>query len=194
MIAGVTPPTSGRIVVGGEDMDTAPERAKLKFFFIPDRPYLYEKLTGREYFEFLINIYGRGDLACRQITDLLTEFDMLSRLDSLIESYSHGMRQKLLLSAAFMLDLPLLIVDEPLVGLDPKSAAVLRRTLTAFIRTGRTALVSTHQLDLAEGIASRIGILHLGRMRAEGTPGDMRSLSKQKTLEEAFLALTGEHS
>ena len=188
MIAGITPPTSGTVVLDGLDLEKSSAIVKSKFFFIPDRPYLYEKLTGREYLEFLINIYGRGDVST--LKELLIEFEMTSRLDQFIESYSHGMRQKLLLAAAFMLDPPLLIVDEPLVGLDPKSSAVLKRKLVEFSQGGRISLISTHQLALAESIASRVGIIHLGRMLAEGSAQDLRDLSKRPTLEEAFLTLT----
>lgn len=188
MIAGVIPPTSGDIVLAEKNMARFPVEVKSNLFFIPDRPYLYEKLTGREYLEFLINIYRRGVIV--GITPILTEFDILDRLDHLIESYSHGMRQKLLLAAAFMLDPMLLIVDEPLVGLDPRSAGILRGKFVEFVRRGHLALISTHQLSLAEGRASRVGILHRGRMLAEGLPQEIQTLSRTKTLEEAFLTLT----
>ena len=188
MLAGIIPPTSGEIFLGGKSLATDAVGVKSDLFFIPDRPYLYEKLSGREYLEFLINMYNRGSV--ESIGPLLDEFQISDRMDHLIESYSHGMRQKVLLSAAFMLEPSLLVVDEPLVGLDPKSAQVLRRKFLEFARAGRLVLVSTHELHLAEELAARIGILHKGRMLAEGNPQDIRALSQSKTLEEAFLALT----
>lgn len=190
MIAGITPPSAGEIFVDGKNLVEHPTEVKSNFFFIPDRPYMYEKLTGREYLEFLINIYRRGNID--SMAGLLAEFDLTSRLDHLIESYSHGMRQKLLLSAAFMLDLSMLIVDEPLVGLDPRSAAVLRKKIVEFARGGKLALISTHQLSLAEHLATRIGILHNGRLLTEGLPHEVCSRGKSGTLEEAFLKLTEE--
>ncbi len=190
MIAGVTPASSGEIRVDGQSIEKNPTEVKSKFYYIPDRPYLYEKLTGREYLEFLINIYRRGDVD--SLKGLLREFEISHRMDHLIESYSHGMRQKLLLAAAFMLNPPLLIVDEPLIGLDPKSAAILRRTLVDFVRDGRLVLVSTHQLALAEAIATRVGILHKGRLLAEGTHDHINELAAKENLEEAFLALTSD--
>ncbi len=190
MIAGITPPSSGEIIVDGKNLVEYPTEVKSNFFFIPDRPYMYEKLTGREYLEFLINIYRRGNID--STAGLLAEFDLTSRLDHLIESYSHGMRQKLLLAAAFMLDLSMLVVDEPLVGLDPRSAAVLRKKIVEFARSGKLALISTHQLSLAEHLATRIGILHNGRLLTEGLPKEVCSRGKSGTLEEAFLKLTEE--
>lgn len=188
MIAGVTPPTGGEIIVDGKKLAEAPTEVKSNFFFIPDRPYLYEKLSGREYFEFLINIYRRGSIP--SLTPLLAEFEIASRLDHLIESYSHGMRQKLLLAAAFLLDLPMLIIDEPMVGLDPKSALVFRKKITEFAADGRLALLSTHQLPLAESLATRVGILHGGRLLTEGPTREICSKARSGSLEDAFLKLT----
>ncbi|MBI4177962.1 ABC transporter ATP-binding protein [bacterium] len=188
MIAGITPPTFGEIRVGGADLLTEPTVAKSRFFFIPDRPYLYQKLTGREYLEFLVNIYDRGNLDT--IVELMEDFEMSDRLDHLIESYSHGMRQKLLLGAAFLINPPLLLIDEPLVGLDPRSARVLRTKIVDFARGDHMALISTHQLALAEMIATRIGILDRGRLILEGGPREIQERHSAGTLEQAFLELT----
>lgn len=188
MIAGIIPPTSGEIFVGGKNLAMEPTEVKSMLFFIPDRPYLYVKLTGREYLEFLINMYRRGNLA--SVAELLDEFEIADRLDHLIDSYSHGMRQKLLLTAAFLIDSPLLLVDEPLVGLDPRSAQVLREKIVDFVGRGRMALISTHQLALAEMIATRIGILKDGRMETEGGVDEIRKRHESHSLEEAFLTLT----
>ncbi|OGH55852.1 MAG: hypothetical protein A3G34_00335 [Candidatus Lindowbacteria bacterium RIFCSPLOWO2_12_FULL_62_27] len=192
MIAGLTPPTSGDILVDGRNLRDHPTEIKSDFFFIPDRPYLYDKLTGREYLEFLINIYGRGRIDA--VAGLFREFEIDARLDHLVESYSHGMRQKLLLSAAFMLDPAMLIIDEPLVGLDPKSMVVLRRKIANFAGDNRVAFISTHQLSMAESVATRIGILHHGRLLAEGSVPEIRDRARSGTLEEAFLSLTEEIS
>jgi len=194
MIAGILQPTSGTVIIGGEDIQQNPEAAKAKLGFVPDRPYVYEKLTGAEFLRFVAALFGQeGASVERRIDELLELFELTPWKDELTESYSHGMRQKLLISSALVHRPEVVVVDEPMVGLDPKSARTLKDLLRAFVQRGGTVLMSTHTLEVAEAMCDRIAIVHHGRLAASGTMDDLRreTASEGLTLERLFLKLTG---
>jgi len=194
MIAGILQPTAGTVVIGGEDIQQNPEAAKAKLGFVPDRPYVYEKLTGAEFLRFVAALFGQeGASVERRLDELLELFELTPWKDELTESYSHGMRQKLLISSALVHRPEVVVVDEPMVGLDPKSARTLKDLLRAFVQRGGTVLMSTHTLEVAEAMCDRIAIVHHGRLAASGTMDDLRreTASEGLTLERLFLKLTG---
>jgi len=193
MIAGILQPTSGHVTIGGLDIHQQPEAAKAKLGFVPDRPYVYEKLTGAEFLRFVAALYGQeGASVERRLDELLELFELAPWKDELTESYSHGMRQKLLISSALVHRPEVVVVDEPMVGLDPKSARTLKDLLRAFVVRGGTVLMSTHTLEVAEAMCDRIAIIHHGRLAAAGTMEDLRrdTASEGLTLERLFLKLT----
>ena len=194
MLAGVLRPTGGRILVGGHDVVREPLAAKRQLGYIPDRPFLYDKLTGAEFLRFVEGLWGRDGRAAEERAQKLLElFDLLPWKDTLIESYSHGMRQKLLISSALVHGPELIVVDEPMVGLDPKGARIIKDLLRGFVQEGGTVFLSTHTLEVAEALCDRIAILHAGRIRALGTMHDLREQAAAGAagLEEIFLKLTG---
>jgi len=194
MIAGILQPSSGSVTIGGEDILGNPEAAKAKLGFIPDRPYVYEKLTGAEFLRFVAALYGQeGPEVEKRMDELLSLFELTPWKDELTESYSHGMRQKLLISSAMVHRPEVVVVDEPMVGLDPKSARTLKDLLRAFVERGGTVLMSTHTLEVAEAMCDRIAIIHHGTLAASGTMDDLRreTASEGLTLERLFLKLTG---
>jgi ABC-2 type transport system ATP-binding protein len=194
MIAGILQPTAGSVTIGGEDIHRNPEAAKAKLGFIPDRPYVYEKLTGAEFLRFVAALYGQeGAGVERRMDELLELFELAPWKDELTESYSHGMRQKLLISSALVHRPEVVVVDEPMVGLDPKSARTLKDLLRVFVERGGTVLMSTHTLEVAEAMCDRVAIIHQGRLAASGTMADLRrdTASEDMTLERLFLKLTG---
>jgi len=194
MIAGILQPTAGSVIIGGEDIQKNPEAAKAKLGFVPDRPYVYEKLTGAEFLRFVAALFGQEGAAVeRRVDELLELFELTPWKDELTESYSHGMRQKLLISSALVHRPEVVVVDEPMVGLDPKSARTLKDLLRVFVQRGGTVLMSTHTLEVAEAMCDRIAIIHHGRLAASGTMDDLRreTASEGLTLERLFLKLTG---
>jgi len=196
MIAGILAPTSGRIEIGGINLLKDPIGAKSKLGYIPDRPFVYDKLTGAEFLRFTAALFGQdGPEIERRIDELLELFELTRWKDELTESYSHGMRQKLIISSAFVHRPEVIVVDEPTVGLDPKSARLLRTLFRAFVAKGGTILMSTHSLDIVEGFCDRIGIIAQGEMAAIGTLDELRhqAASDGARLEDLFLRLTGEH-
>lgn len=196
IIAGILKPTSGTVVVGGFDVSRDPERAKGLLGYIPDRPFIYEKLTGGEFLRFVAGLYGQnGADLDRRIDELLAVWELTAWRDELLEAYSHGMRQKLIISSALIHRPDVIVVDEPLVGLDPKAARLLKDIFRGFVDRGGTILMSTHTLEVAEALCDRIAIIQQGRIRAEGTMEDLRreSQSGDARLEDIFLKLTGGH-
>ena len=197
MIAGILQPTSGSVKLAGHDVLKDPMIAKARLGFIPDRPYIYEKLTGSEFLRFVAGLYGLtgAELEIR-ISELLDLFDLSDWADSVVESYSHGMRQKLIISSAFVHKPEVIIVDEPMVGLDPKAARILKDLFREYVQRGNTIMMSTHTLEVAESLCDRIAIIQAGKIRAIGTMDDLRREAKRGTagLEEIFLRLTGEQS
>ncbi|MGD2046189.1 MAG: ABC transporter ATP-binding protein [Gemmatimonadota bacterium] len=194
MVAGVLKPSEGRVVVGGDDVESAPEAAKSRVGYIPDRPYLYDKLSGGEFLRFVAGLWGReGDVVEARLDRLLELFQLTPWKDELIESYSHGMRQKLLISSALIHQPELIVVDEPMVGLDPRSARLLKDLFRTFVENGGTVFLSTHTLEVAEALCDRIAIISQGEIIAFGTMDELRSQAHAggAHLEEIFLKVTG---
>src|SRR5919202_1869956 len=195
MIAGILRPTGGRVEIAGVDIVKDPIAAKTRLGFIPDRPFIYEKLTGAEFLRFVAGLYGQsGEAVDRRARELLALFDLEEWRDELVESYSHGMRQKLIISSAFVHRPEVIVVDEPMVGLDPKAARILKDLFREYTRRGHTIMMSTHTLEVAEGMCDRIAIIQGGHIRACGTMDDLRANAEAgaKGLEDIFLRLTGE--
>ena len=194
IIAGIMRPTAGRIWLGGDDVVADPMAAKARLGFIPDRPFLYEKLTGAEFLQFVAGLYGQdGEVVEKRIDELLEVFELSRWKHELIESYSHGMRQKLIISSALIHRPECIVVDEPMVGLDPKAARLLKDILRQFVDRGGTVLISTHTLDIAETMCDKIAIIHAGKIVAQGTMAELReqTAAGNASLEELFLKLTG---
>ena len=194
MIAGILQPTSGRISIAGIDLAARPLEAKSRMGFIPDRPFVYDTLSGAEFLRFVAGLYGQGGVAVEaRIDELLDLFELLPWKDELTESYSHGMRQKLIISSALVHRPEVIVVDEPMVGLDPKSARLLKDLFRRFVGRGGTVLMSTHTLEIAEAMCDRIAIIQEGKIAAAGTMDDLRAQtsSGDVSLEELFLKLTG---
>ncbi len=195
MIAGILRPTSGRVRIAGIDLGTSPMEAKAKLGFIPDRPFIYEKLTGMEFLRFVAGLFGQdGPPVEKRATELLAVFDLEEWGDELVESYSHGMRQKLIISSAFVHRPEVIVVDEPMVGLDPKAAKTLKDLFREYTRRGHTIMMSTHTLEVAQTLCDRIGIIQRGHIRACGTMDELRANAARgdEGLEEIFLRLTGD--
>jgi ABC-2 type transport system ATP-binding protein len=194
MIAGILRPTSGRILIGPHDLATDPLAAKARLGFIPDRPFVYDKLTGAEFLRFVAGLYGQDGLIVeRRIDELLEIFELSAWKNELVESYSHGMRQKLIISSALIHRPELIVVDEPMVGLDPRGARLLKDLFREFCGRGGTVLMSTHTLEIAEALCDRLAIIQAGRIVAEGTMADIRRqhAAGDVGLEDLFLKLTG---
>jgi ABC-2 type transport system ATP-binding protein len=194
MIAGILRPTSGTVEIGGVDIGQRPLDAKARLGFIPDRPFVYDKLTGGEFLRFAAALYGQqGPGVERRIDELLELFDLSRWKDELTESYSHGMRQKLIISGALVHRPEVIVVDEPMVGLDPKSARLLKDLFRQFVDRGGTVLMSTHTLEVAESMCDRIAIIHGGRIVANGTMAEVQAQTSSEDLglEDLFLKLTG---
>jgi len=197
MIAGILRPTQGRVILGGVDLARDPVRAKSRLGFIPDRPFIYEKLTGSEFLRFVAGLYDQqGPVVERRARELLALFDLEEWRDELVESYSHGMRQKLIISSAFVHRPEIIVVDEPMVGLDPKAARILKDLFREYTHRGHTIMMSTHTLEVAETLCDRIAIIQAGTIRASGSMAELRaSVSDGRAgLEDIFLRLTGENA
>ncbi len=191
ILTGQLSPSAGRVFLDGVDVWREPVRAKARFGYVPDRPYLYGKLTAVELLRFVAGLYRipRPE-AERRIEEELARFRLTRYASALIETYSHGMRQKLTFAAALLPRPPVLIVDEPMVGLDPVAARTVRALLASYARPGRAVLFSTHQLELAESVADRVALIHRGRLVLLGTPEEVRRAHGSRNLEEVFLRLT----
>jgi ABC-2 type transport system ATP-binding protein len=194
IIAGILRPTAGRVWLAGVDLLADPMAAKARLGFIPDRPFLYEKLTGGEFLRFVAGLYGQdGATVERRIDELLHLFELTTWKDELVESYSHGMRQKLIISSALIHRPDLIVVDEPMVGLDPRGARLLKDIFRAFAERGGTVLMSTHTLEVAQAMCDRIAIIQQGKLVAQGTMAELReqTAAGDASLEDLFLRLTG---
>ena len=193
MIGGLLAPSEGSVFIDGIDMARDPEKAKKRIGLIPDRPFLYEKLTGMEFMYFIAEFY---DMDHRQLEEkahrLLAMFSLQERAHELIESYSHGMKQRLIMSAALLHEPPIIVVDEPMVGLDPRGIKMVRDLFRDMARAGTTIFMSTHTLKLAESICDRIGIINGGKLIAIGTMEQLKEAARvgEADLEETFLQLT----
>lgn len=196
MIAGLLKPSSGSLSICGRPMETSATTCRQQTGYIPDRPYLYEKLTGREYLNFIASLYSRiipRKTWRDQADEHLGYFDLLKWKDNLIESYSHGMRQKLIITSILMLDQPLVVVDEPMVGLDPKSGRIVKELFRKMAAEGKTIFLSTHSMEIAEELCDRLSIISEGSIIATGTVDSLRQEADQTSsnLEDLFLQLTG---
>ncbi|HEY3343417.1 MAG TPA: ABC transporter ATP-binding protein [Anaerolineaceae bacterium] len=193
MIVGLLQPTSGTVRVGGYDVQTQPTLAKASCGFAPDEPNLYPKLSARELLRFVGELYNLDrQQTARRIDELLRLFDLAEAGDDLIDSYSHGMQQKTALAAALVHDPKVLILDEPTVGLDPRSARLIKDILRQMADRGSAVLLSTHILEIAERMCDRIAIIDHGHVISQGTMEQLRTLGQGETsLEDIFLQLTG---
>jgi ABC-2 type transport system ATP-binding protein len=194
MIAGLLKPTSGWISIGEHDLATHPEAAKQALGFIPDRPFLYEKLTAGEFLRFHGGLYGmeEGAIATRA-TEMLDLFELRRWEGELIESFSHGMKQRLVMCAAFLHRPRAVLVDEPMVGLDPRGARLIKDVFRVMSQKGVSILMSTHTLEVAQEMCDRISIILGGKIIARGTVSELRALSggDDEHLTPVFLKLTG---
>jgi ABC-2 type transport system ATP-binding protein len=194
LICGLLFPSSGHIRVGGYDVRTQGDQARRLLSFVPDQPYLYEKLTGREFLQFIGDLYGMETADCRSRIEAMIElFRLQEFVDELTERYSHGMRQRTVFAGALLHRPKILIVDEPTVGLDPKSIRLLKDLLRTEAKNGTTVFLSTHALDVAQELGDRIGIVEHGRLIGCGTLETLRKqASLDGSLEDVFLKLTEE--
>jgi ABC-2 type transport system ATP-binding protein len=193
MMGGVLAPTEGSVVIDGLNMASEPEKVKKRIGFIPDRPFLYEKLTGMEFLRFTADLYEiKDDLFRKKSEEALKKFLLYDWGDELIESYSHGMKQRLIISAAILHDPKVIVVDEPMVGLDPAGIKMVKGLIRDLAQKGTTLFMSTHTLAMAEDVCDRIGIIHKGVLIAIGTIEELkrRAQVQEGDLEEVFLILT----
>jgi ABC-2 type transport system ATP-binding protein len=202
MMCGLLFPTSGRVFIGGHDMVRDGDRARPLLSYVPDQPFLYEKLTGREFLQFIADMYGMDSAhGQRRIGEVIDLFDLHEFVDDLTERYSHGMRQRTVFAAALVHEPKVLIVDEPTVGLDPASVRRLKDVLRHQADAGVTVFLSSHSLDIVEELADRIAIVNHGRLigcgtlealrRAASCQGRARGAeSGDDNLEKVFLTLT----
>jgi ABC-2 type transport system ATP-binding protein len=194
MVSGVLLPSEGTIRIGGNDLTADPEGAKSRIGYIPDRPYLYEKLSGAEFLRFVSGLWGRdGKEAEARAARLMDLFNLSEWGNELIESYSHGMRQKLLISSALIHQPELIVVDEPMVGLDPRSARILKDLFRTYADNGGTVFLSSHTLEVVEVLCDVLAIIHQGNIIAQGSMDELRNQADagEAHLEEIFLKVTG---
>ena len=194
VIAGLLKPTSGRVVINGHDLAREAEAAKASLGFIPDRPFIYEKLTAGEFLRFHGGLYGMdGDGIEQRVGEMLDLFELRRWEGELVESFSHGMRQRLVMCAAFLHKPSAVLVDEPMVGLDPRGARLIKQVFRHMSERGVAILMSTHTLEVAEEMCDRISIIHKGAIIASGTVDELRDLagSPGEELTPVFLKLTG---
>ena len=197
MMGGTLSPTEGTVIIDGIDMADHPEEAKKRIGFIPDRPFLYEKLTGMEFMRFSADLYGVGDgIFLEKAQDILKTFGLFEWSHDLIEAYSHGMKQRLIISAALLHDPKVIVLDEPMVGLDPAAIKMVKDILMNLSRQGTTIFMSTHTLSVAEDLCDRIGIIHKGSLIAMGTTRELKQMAQaqEADLEAVFLRLTEEQN
>ena len=194
MIAGLLKPTAGRITVNGHDLEREPGPAKASLGFIPDRPFIYEKLTAGEFLRFHAGLYGLdGPGVTDRVHEMLDLFELRRWEHELVESFSHGMKQRLVMCAAFVHRPHAVAVDEPMVGLDPRGARLIKDVFRRMRERGVAILMSTHTLEVAEEMCDRISIIQRGTIIAHGTVEEVRALTGtvDEHLTEVFLKLTG---
>jgi ABC-2 type transport system ATP-binding protein len=194
MLTGLVRPTSGSALVAGYDVGLEPREVKRRVGYLAETPYLYPKLTGQEFLGFLGGLYDvPAHIARPRAERLLSLFELADRADELVETYSHGMRQKLALAGAMLHEPPVLFLDEPTSGLDPRSARLVKDLLVALVERGHTVFLSTHVLEIAEQLCHRVGIIDRGQVVATGTLAELRQQAQRDaySLEDIFLQLTG---
>jgi ABC-2 type transport system ATP-binding protein len=193
ILTGLMRPTSGSTSIKGLDIQVEPFRVKQLIGYIPDMPFMYERLTTSEFFEFTGRLYGMpSDTISARLEELFSLFDLLEQRAALVRELSHGMKQRLIYACTFLHDPTVLFIDEPLIGLDPYTIRLIKDLLVAKARSGMTIFLTTHILALAEDIADRIGIIHKGSLAALGSLDELLEQNPgTKTLEDIFLKLTG---
>lgn len=191
MMIGLLNPDSGSIIINGHDIQRNPLDAKRDIGYVPDNPDVYDRLTGIEYLNFMADVYEvPADIRKERIKYFLDIFELADAAKDLIKSYSHGMRQKIVLTGALIHDPAVWILDEPMVGLDPKSSHLLKELMRKHCEKGNTVFFSTHVLEVAEKLCDRIGIIHKGKLIAVGTMDELRQGDNAGSLENIFLELT----
>jgi ABC-2 type transport system ATP-binding protein len=194
MLVGLLRPGQGTVEIDGVDVAADPLSASQRIGYVPDQPYLYEKLSGREFLEFVAQMHGLGPAHCAEAIDReVARFGLGRFIDDLTESYSHGMKQRTVFAASLLHDPRLLVVDEPLVGLDPHSIRLAKDLFRERARSGRTVFMSTHTLAVAEEIADRIGVMNRGELIFLGTVDELRRQhdAQGQSLESLYLSLVG---
>ena len=195
IMGGIIEPTSGSIAIGGIDMQRQPVQAKSIIGYVPDRPFLYEKLTGMEFMKFVGDLYQVDSASIpRRASSLLDQFALHDWQNEIIEAYSHGMKQRLIIASALLHDPKVMIIDEPMVGLDPSAVRMVRNILRDLASRGVTIFVSTHTLSIAQDLCDRIGVIHKGLLLAEGTLAELNRAASmgEAALEDVFLTLVKE--
>ncbi len=195
MMGGIIEPTAGKVIISGIDMKENPVPAKKLIGFVPDRPFLYEKLTGMEFLKFIADVYEvETKIITPRAQELLEKFALTDWAHEIIEAYSHGMKQRLIIAAALMHDPRVLVIDEPMVGLDPAAVRMVKDMLKNLSRQNVTIFVSTHTLSIAEDLCDRIGVIHRGALLAQGSIAELNLAARTGNagLEEVFLTLIRE--
>ncbi len=195
MICGLVRPTSGRVLVGGVDVARDPLTTKAQVGYVPDRPHVYERLTALEHMYFVGGLYGvePAKIESRSVS-LLELFGLGERINQLVETFSHGMKQRLVMASVLLHEPRLLVVDEPMVGLDPMGARLLKDVLREHAAKGMSVLLSTHTLEVADEVCDDIAVIHHGVLIAHGSPESLRARTgaEGERLETVFLQLTSE--
>ena len=197
MLVGLITPTRGQVKVCGLDVQHDPMEVRRRLAYVPDFPFLYDKLTPWEFFRFTGQLFHMSEEKIqRQTRELIPRFNLKPYLDKRIESLSHGTRQRIAIVSALMHEPEVFVLDEPMVGLDPHHQYVLKEVLKQCAAKGMSIFLSTHQLSVAEDVADRVGIVHMGKLVAVGTNEELAAMGGQgnTALEETFLALTQEES
>jgi ABC-2 type transport system ATP-binding protein len=191
MISGLLKPTAGSVIVGGFDIQAEPEKAKAQLAYVPDFPFVYDKLTTHEFMRFVGDVFRMDrKVVEHQTAELFELFHLNDYYNELSENLSHGTRQRLVIASALLHDPKILVIDEPMVGLDPRHARVVKQVLKERARQGMTVFLSTHQLPVAEEVADRIGIINRGKLIALGTVEELRNQAHEGGgLEKVFLSL-----
>ncbi len=189
LAAGLVKPTSGRVLINGHDIQAEPLIAKKMFGFIPDNPYIYESLTGREFLHYCAGLYKMEPKETfDKVAHLLNLFQITDWADRRAGQYSHGMKQRIVMASAFLHDPKVILIDEPMVGLDPAAMRLVKKVLRDFVDSGGAVFLSTHTLSDAEELCDRIGIVHRGRMVVCGRLDEVRH--EGENLEHAFMSFT----
>jgi ABC-2 type transport system ATP-binding protein len=194
MVSGLLMPDMGTVHLCGHAMGRDGRKAKAQLAYVPDEPFLYEKLSGREFLEFVAEMYSlTPDVKRRRMEALVERLELGAFWVKLCEGYSHGMKQRTVLAAAMLHEPRVLVIDEPMVGLDPKTVRTVKDLMRELVRQGGTVFMSTHTLEIAEAVADRIGIINHGKLVAVGTAAQIKASAPQNsTLEDIFLKLTGD--
>ncbi len=195
MIVGLLQPDRGRIVINGCSITEEPVQAKAQIGYVPDNPDLYHRLTGLEYLNLIADVFRvPQEVRKERIESLLKSFELTGAINDVVQSFSHGMKQKLALTGALLHNPPLFILDEPMVGLDPRSSYLFKQMMREHCDHGNTVFFSTHVLDVAEKFCDRVGIISRGKLIACGSLDELRKESKDadESLEQIFLELTKE--